>query len=334
MHCAVLEVPAGADRDALLTKLANDRRVKLAEPLQRFATRTEQYNDPYVGLQSGFRQMQVAGAHHWSRGEGVKIAVIDTGADTLHPDLGGNILSAVNFIDSDDRRFRRDRHGTEMAGVIAAVAGNREGIVGIAPGARLMLFKACRQERADDDAAECDTFTLARALVAALDARAQIINLSLAGPADPLLGDLILEGIRRGVLFVGAAAAGLPAGKDGLLHLPGVIEVASSGTQSALGPVLYAPGREILTLLPGGHYDFASGDSIATAQISGVLALLLAKKAELPAAHAYRLLRDTSARSGAAGGDAVVDACAAVIALVGHGLCERAAPRTALGPVP
>jgi len=128
--------------------------------------------------------------------------------------------------------------------------------------------------------------------------------------------------VRRGVLFVGAAAD-LSEGSEALLHQPGVIEVASTGKQSAVSSALYAPGREILTLLPGGHYDFASGDSIATAEISGVVALLLAKKTNLSAADAYRLLRDTSAHPGGdAGGGVLVDACAAMISLVGHGNCN------------
>lgn len=332
MHCAVLEVPAGMDRDSLLATLAQDRRIRLAQPLQIFATRTEKYNDPYVGLQRGFQQMDVADAHPWSRGEGVKVAIIDTGADTLHPDLRGRVATAVNFVDSDDRQFKHDRHGTEMAGVIAAVADNAQGIVGIAPGAHLLLFKACWQARLDDDAARCDSFTLARALVAALDAGAQIINLSLAGPADPLLSGLIREGVHRGILFVGAAPFDMSADKEGLLQQPGVIEVASTGSQAAHGYPLYAPGREILTLLPGGHYDFASGDSIATAEVSGVLALLLAKKAGLSAADAYRLLRDTSVHGDVGSDGTAIDACAAVVALVGQGVCEHAAPRAALRP--
>jgi hypothetical protein len=318
MHCTVLEVPDGKDRGTLLAALAHDRRIKLAQPLQSFETRTDDYNDPYVGLQRGFQQMDVAGAHPWSRGEGVKVAIIDTGADTQHPDLRGNIVSAANFVDSDDQQFLRDRHGTEMAGIIAAVANNREGIVGIAPAARLLLFKACWQARLDADAARCNSLTLARALVAAFDAHAQIVNLSLAGPADPLLSDLIREGVRRGVLFVGAAPSDMSGEKQGLLHLPGVIEVASAGSLAALDSALYAPGREILTLLPGGHYDFASGDSVATAEVSGVLALLLAKKAGLTAADAYRLMRNSSGHPGEHSG---VDACAAIVSLVGRGSC-------------
>jgi subtilase family protein len=322
IHCAVLEIPSGADRGQLLAALSKDRRVKLTQPLQTFATRTEGYNDPYVGLQRGFQQMDVADAHPWSRGEGVKVAIIDTGVDTQHPDLRDSIAAAVNFVDADDAQFRRDRHGTEMAGAIAAVANNREGIVGVAPNARLFVFKACWQSHADADAARCNSFTLARALTAAFDAHAQVVNLSLAGPDDPLLGDLIREGQHRGVLFVGAApdTAGV---QTGLLHQAGVIEVASAESHSVIDSVLYAPGREILTLLPGGHYDFASGASIATAQVSGVVALMLAKNPALSAASAYRLLHDTSSSLEAEGGGVRgIDACAAVVTLVGQGTCH------------
>src|SRR5277367_3892677 len=227
MHCAVLELPDGADRAAMLATLSHDRRIKLAQPLQTFATRTDDYNDPYVGLQRGFQQMDVAEAHPWSRGAGVKVAIIDTGVDTEHPDLARSIAAAANFVDSDRDQFRRDRHGTEMAGVIAAVANNREGIVGVAPEARLFVLKACWQLHPDADAARCNSFTLARALVAALDAHAQVINMSLAGPDDPLLGDLIREGQRRGVLFVGAAMDASEA-PNGLLSQAGIIEVASA----------------------------------------------------------------------------------------------------------
>ena len=324
IHCAVLEIPAGADRSALLASLSKDRRIKLTQPLQTFATRTEGYNDPYVSLQRGFQAMDVADAHPWSRGEGVRVAIIDTGVDIGHQDLRGSIAAAANFVDANDAQFRRDRHGTEMAGVIAAVANNHEGIVGIAPAARLYTYKACWQTRSDADAAHCNSFTLARALAAAFDAHAQVINLSLAGPDDPLLRDLIREGLRRGVLFVGAAPDAAGAG-DGLMHQPGIIEVASAETGPAVAGVLYAPGQEILTLLPGGHYDFASGASIATAQVSGVVALMLAKNPGLSAAATYRLLNDTgSSLKASEGAVKVVDACAAIVTLLHQGTCHGA----------
>ncbi len=323
MHCAVLELAVGVDRMSLLATLSADPRVKLAQPMQTFSTRTQAYNDPYVELQRGLEQMGVVAAQAWSLGGGVKVAIIDTGVDTEHPDLRGRIVEADNFVDSDAEQFRSDRHGTEMAGVIAAVANNREGIVGVAPEARLLVLKACWQLQVDADAARCNSFTLARALVAAFDAHAQVINLSLAGPDDPLLRELIREGLRRGVLFVGAAHFVGINGDMGFLHQPGVIEVASAETHAPAGSALYAPGREILTLLPGGHYDFATGDSIATAQVTGVVALLLERNPKLSAAVAYKLLRDTSAHAvGDTGRDEHVDACAAMIALMGRGSCK------------
>jgi subtilisin family serine protease len=318
MHCAVLEVPAGKNRSALLLALSHDSRIKLTQPLQTFATRSG-YNDPYVGLQRGFEQMDVAEAHPFSRGEGVKVAIIDTGVDVSHPDLRGSIAGAANFVDADDAQFRRDRHGTEVAGVIAAVANNAEGIVGVAPAARLLIFKACWQAKPDADAALCNSFTLARAITAALDAHAQVVNLSLAGPDDALLTDLIHEGLRRGILFVGAAEQA-----DGLMHRAGVIEVASAGTHPAISTALYAPGREILTLLPQGRYDFASGSSIATAQVTGVVALMLAKDPSLSAQAAYRAL---AASPNPARG---VDACAAVVMVRGQGSCHPQASEARL----
>jgi subtilisin family serine protease len=322
MHCAVLEAPEGTDRTALLATLSQDRRVKLAEPLQTFGTSTQEYNDPYVGLQRGFQEMDVAEAHAWSQGDGVKVALIDTGVDVQHKDLRGSVTAAANFVDGDMELFLLDRHGTEIAGVIAAVANNREGIVGIAPRARIQVYKACWQLRLDADAAQCNSFTLARAMVAAFEAHAQVVNLSIAGPDDPLLRDLIREGLRRGIIFVAAAPSGETASTS-LFHQPGVIEVTSAENHSGVATLIYAPGREILTLLPGGRYDFATGDSIATAEITGVVSLLLARDHSLSAGSVYDLLRNSSARPGAPNDPYYVDACAAVIALVGRGSCKQ-----------
>ena len=256
------------------------------------------------------------------------MAVIDTGVDIQHKDLRGNIASAANFVDGNSEQFLRDRHGTEVAGVIAAVANNREGIVGIAPRARIQVYKACWQLQVDSDDARCNSFTIARALVAAFDERAQVVNLSIAGPEDPLLTQLIREGQRRGIIFVGAASTDTAA--SSLFRRSGVIEVASAETASPDESVLHAPGREILTLLPGGHYDFATGDSIATAEVTGVVSLLLAKDRSLSADAVRDILRDSSSPPGAGTGEdgaaldrKFVDACAAVAALLRRGTCAQ-----------
>ncbi len=84
-------------------------------------------------MQSGFRSIDAAAAQQWSRGERVRVAVIDTGVDAAHPDFGGRVVVQRNFVDADARRFGQDRHGTAVAGIISAAANNKLGIVGVAP---------------------------------------------------------------------------------------------------------------------------------------------------------------------------------------------------------
>jgi len=277
VHCVVFQVAPGQAVSQTIVRLRQDPRVESVQPLQTFATQSTVYNDPYERLQSSLDTMGIPAAHEWSRGAGVHVAVIDTGVDTRHPDLQGRVVEKRNFVDGDWQAFDNDRHGTAVAGLIAATANNALGIVGIAPEASLHVYKACWQIAAGDNAAVCNTFTLAKALSAAIDARVQITNLSLAGPGDPLLTRLIAQARLRGMIVVGAAPAdrraAFPTDIDGVIAVAAVDQQAAARSGS-----LAAPGTEVLTLVPDGHYDFASGSSIATANVSGVIALLLARQ--------------------------------------------------------
>ena len=175
-------------------------------------------------------------AHRRAQGAGVRVALIDTAVDARHPDLAGRIVHTHSFIGDNRGSGGSQRHGTAMAGIIGAVANNHVGIVGVAPLAQLEVFEACWQLAPDSDAAACNTFTLAKALAAALESGVPLVNLSVAGPSDALLSALVETGLRRGVVFVGAveAGSGFPAG------LPGVIGAA--GSESAVPPgALAAP---------------------------------------------------------------------------------------------
>ena len=191
-------------------------------------------------------------------------------------------------MDRDDAQFAHDRHGTEVAGVIAAIANNRQGIVGVAPESRLAVFKACWQT-AGAGGSRCNSYTLAQALAAGIADGAPIINLSLGGPPDELLGRLVALAVQRGRIVIGAVPP------DGNLHgfpvgVPGVIAVESNGGLPAQGHLLQAPGRDILTLQPGGRYDFGSGSSLAAAHVSAAAALLLSAEPHLDAARVRSLL--------------------------------------------
>lgn len=319
VHCVMLRIADGAVRETVLRELAADPRVRLAQPLQGFSTLSQpsSYNDPYFGLQRGFAQIDAADAQRWSRGEGIRVAVIDTGIDSSHPDLQGRIELRRNFVDDDARQFDADRHGTEVAGIIAADANNREGIVGVAPGVRIFALKACWQLQPQADGAQCNSFTLAQALTIAIESGARIINLSLGGPADPLLTQLVEYAHRRGIVVVGAVP---PDGRgDGFpIGVPGVIAVEAAERPAGSATALRAPGREVLTLTPGGHYDFVSGSSLAAAHVSGAAALLLAANPRLDASAIYSLLSRGS-------GVGAINVCAALMLVRPDGACAAPA---------
>src|ERR1700745_3334406 len=116
------------------------------------------------------------------------------------PDLAGQILTLQDFVLDHPRA--PEQHGTGVAGIIAAVADNHIGIAGVAPRARLRALRACWQE--GSSGAGCDTLSLAKALYFAIGHDAQVINLSLSGPSDPLLGPLIDVALRHGAVGGGA----------------------------------------------------------------------------------------------------------------------------------
>jgi subtilisin family serine protease len=318
VYCVVVETPAGTNRDDLIKTLAKDDRVKLAQPLQDYsvyataaASTHHRYNDPYVGLQRGFEETDAALAQTFSQGDGVHIAVVDTGADTKHPDLQGRIHDVHDMVSDDAATFDRDNHGTEVAGVIAADADNHQGIVGIAPKAVLSVYKACWYAPEPHSGARCNSFTLAKALAAVIDTDARIVNLSLGGPADPLLDKLLAQLLSQGRIVVAALP---PSGSlEGFPdNAPGVIVVRSSGPSASPSGVLSAPGKDILTTQPGGGYDFTSGSSMAAAHVSGIIALLLSMSPRLDARAVHDLLVQSSKPSN---GVMEVNAAAAVAAL-------------------
>jgi subtilisin family serine protease len=281
LHCVVYEITNGRPVPEILASLSKDPRVVLAQPLQEFRTLTAPasvapaapappYNDPLYDLQTNLVALGIARAHQRAQGEGVRIALIDTGVDGTHPDLRGRIARTASFIATRTRRPSDLRHGTAMAGIIAAVANNNIGIVGIAPRARLEVFEACWQLAPGNDAAACNTFTLAQALAGALAAGTPLVNLSLAGPADPLLTALVTNGLKRGVIFVAATApqTGFPGGIPGVIRAVGTEEPSPEGAFAA-------PAVHVLTTRPNGQYDFESGTSVACAELTGVIALLM-----------------------------------------------------------
>ena len=305
IRCLVFEVSDPAQRAATIAALSREQYVESAQEVSAFYTSSDavaapqvaatDYNDPYQNLQHALNEMQILESHRWATGRGVRVAVIDTGSDTRHPELRQRITGTRNFVDRDANAFNGDVHGTAVTGVIAAVSNNGAGLVGVAPEADIVSLKACWQrgsaagEKASD--AICSSFTLAKALNFAIDQQVDVINLSLGGPADPLLARLVNKALEQNILVVGAATPKWPGGFP--VGIDGVIGVANMDAQPQ-HRLVNAPGNQVFSTRPENQYDFYTGSSFSAAHVSGVTALIRQRKPHLPAKIVKELIAATS----------------------------------------
>ncbi len=292
VHCLVFGVAEDVQVEVLLARLQERPEVESAQLMNEFevtATSGAGAADPYSKLQHNHATLELSQAHNWSLGDGTNVTIIDTGADLLHPELITQIATHRDFVNDGDSEFSGDAHGTAVAGVIAAAANNGIGMIGVAPSARLSVLKACWYGP-DGGEAVCDSFTLAKALSHAIESKTNVINLSLGGPSDALLGRLLNYALADGIVVVAAAPKlnGFPSDIDG------VIVVDSNGpAESAIAALQYpikAPGDDILVPVPMNGYDYASGSSLSAAHVSGIVALLVAQRPKLTSSQINTLL--------------------------------------------
>lgn len=284
VHCLVVTLPPGSDSQTLLKQVENDARVESVQAMNIFNlldTPAVNQKDPYQKMQPSLTKLYVSSSHRYVTGSGVSIAIIDSAIDVNHPDLNNVIAWQENFV--DDNKIPAERHGTGIAGVIAARSNNGIGITGIAPNVTLFGLRACWQDNASTSKAHCNTLTLSRALDRVIDEKPKILNLSLTGPNDPLLQRLLALIVEQKTLVVSAydeqreANNRFPQPQNGVLYGRGG-ELYEANQNKNCFP---APSKDILTLQPSQTYDVLTGNSLAAAHLSGVIALLLEAKPNL-----------------------------------------------------
>jgi hypothetical protein len=316
VDCFVMVVPAGQSSEAVAARLARDPGVSWSEPMHIYRGQGEPptHNDPLYRAQPAAREWRLAELHQISTGRNVRVAIIDSMIEEGHPDLAGQVELMQNFV--SDRSSPPEDHGTAVAGIIAARADNGLGIAGVAPQARLMGLRACWQElpRSGTIGGEptvCDSLSLAKALEFAINHRAQVINMSLSGPSDLLLGRLLDVALARDVAVVAAYDRHLPEGGFPASHR-GVVAVVDESSDPPIPGVFSAPGRDVPTTEPGGRWSIVNGSSFAAAHVSGLFALMRQRAPLLHNASAFVVAHPGN----------TIDACATLLQRSGPCNCS------------
>lgn len=210
-------------------------------------------------------------------GTGVKVAVLDTGADLQHRDLKGRIVATKNFTDSSAGASDVHGHGSHCSGIVAAEK-NGTGMVGVAPGAKLVIGKVL-----NDRGSGLNSW-IAAGIDWAVDQGADVISLSLGGPdEDELTHAAIKRATAKGVLVICAAGndgpgdntVGYPAAYPEAVAVAAVDKAGKVASFSSRGAEVYvsAPGVSVRSCYPGDRFATMSGTSMACPYVAGVGAL-------------------------------------------------------------
>jgi hypothetical protein len=257
-------------------------------------------------------------------GQGIVVAVLDTGVDRNHADLAGNIWTNAgeiandgldndgngyvddvygwNFANGNNNTLDGNRHGTHVAGTIAA-ANNGFGATGVAYNSRIMPVKVL------SDSGSGSYSGVAQGIRYAVDNGADVINMSLGGGStDSAVQSALQYASSRGVIVVmaagnaGAAQPGYPASNATSWGLAvGAVnssnQMASfsnrAGSNSSMRYVT-APGVQVYSTLPNGGYGFLSGTSMAAPHVAGVVALMLSANPNLTDAQVRQIITATA----------------------------------------
>ncbi|SCE81792.1 type VII secretion-associated serine protease mycosin [Micromonospora echinospora] len=284
-----------------------------ASPAQADRIRNDQWHLQFL---------KVSEAHRFSQGEGILIAVPDTGVDP-HPDLRNNLLPGrdITADGSNDGRRDRNSHGTAMAGLIAAHGRGSSGALGMAPAAKILPIVSSANEQSTAD-------YLAAGVEHALHEGADVISISSVGGSSARLQEAINAALQANVIIVAAAGnqpedfvVGYPARHPGVIAVGGVDRDGNHAAISVTGREIdvVAPATDIYSTSYDGKYAKGSGTSSATAIVAGAVALIRARYPELPATEVVHRLTATAIDKGPPGRDdqygyGVIDLVAALTA--------------------
>jgi subtilisin family serine protease len=229
----------------------------------------------------GISRVNAPAAWAVTKGEGVKVAVIDTGIDCNHPDLKLNCAGGYNALDSGKSPMDDNMHGTHVAGTIAGILDGK-GVVGVAPKAKLYAVKVL------DANGGGGLVSIIKGLIWAGNNGMQVANMSLGAP----MGTIFMRGALKYAQMKGVAVIAAAGNDGGSVNYPAAypeaIAVSALGPNEAIAPfssrgaqvAFIAPGMDVKSSIPGGGYDEFNGTSMATPHVAGLAALAVARGAK------------------------------------------------------
>lgn len=293
----------GADVRTVITRLEDSPAVVNAQPNYLY---TLQQSDSVAKIpQFGNEKIGLIEAHARTKGGNTRIAVIDTAIDDTHVELSNTSLA---LFDVTDGGGNTDPHGTSIAGILSA--GSK--LTGVAPAAQIVSIAAFAKDASGQTVG--NTWTILEATNVAHKQKVNIVNLSFAGPADPLLRQAMEGAKKRNVLPVAAAgnegpdaATLFPAGYEAVLAVTATDTENAVYSNANTGEYvdIAAPGVGLLVLGNSSGFRTSSGTSLATAYISGIAALTLSANPGADYATLRALLENSSTDLGQPGKDSV-----------------------------
>jgi type VII secretion-associated serine protease mycosin len=275
-----------------------------ASPLVGDGVRSEQWH---------LKTLNVAGAWTYASGAGVTVAVIDSGVDSTHPDLQGQVLPGLDLVDNKgDGDTDLVGHGTTVSAIIAGRGDDSAGVIGIAPRAKILPVRVLDEENRYNDA-----IIVAKGVRWAVDHGARVINLSLGGNgSSDALAAALDYAFAKDVVVV-ACTGNTSASPDTQVWYParepGVIAVAGmerdgdvlwSGSITGAETVVTAPATQLVGANTGGGYWKVQGTSFAAPMVSGTAALIRSRWPTMPAGEVINRIIRTAKDRGPAGRDA------------------------------
>jgi len=333
----IIDLPIGSER-AMVNKLRNNPHFKFAE-LDQMVPVAATANDPYLGSEWHINKIGANTAWDSSQGDGVTIAILDSGVDSAHADLAGNLVAGYNSYDNNTNTADVCGHGTKVAGSAAAVTNNALGVAGVAGRAKIMPIRI-----AFVSSGSCYAYfsTMASGLTWAADHGARIANISYASVPTSSAVQSAANYLRSkgGLLFVSAGNYNRDEGFTPTTTMIPVSATASNDTRASFSSygafvALSAPGSGIYTTVQGGGYGGVNGTSFSSPIAAAVGALVMSANASLTADQVQDILFSTAVDLGTAGRDIYfgygrVNAAGAVAAALAVPVPDTIAPSVSI----